>query len=243
MKRQAVTAFFATLILCFWSNSVFADMNLSLIENTGDTTRFLQILYDNIDFHDWYNNGDIEHHPASSCSHLNQINYDDGFVSGQASSYYSYEIEDNGFTVNLILDCWGKNLQSVESFQYYSSANSMMHSGWSIDVEPWEKALLKVEITGATWDGTDQYFSLSFQDYQTYLPLEFNYDGKYYTTFLDSGVYRMNSWLDSGPLINTDLTKNVQINVSFEVVPVPGAVLLGLIGLGYSGLRLRRKTE
>jgi hypothetical protein len=32
------------------------------------------------------------------------------------------------------------------------------------------------------------------------------------------------------------------VNFKYEVVPVPGAVLLGVIGLSYAGWRLRRKT-
>lgn len=61
----------------------------------------------------------------------------------------------------------------------------------------------------------------------------------------------VSSWSNSDVKLVFDLnheyegleTKVFLDNVAVSVVPIPGAVFLGSIGLGYSGLRLRRRRE
>jgi len=45
----------------------------------------------------------------------------------------------------------------------------------------------------------------------------------------------------SGGAPNNWIELNIQDNGQVSLVPVPGATLLGAIGLGFAGMRLRRK--
>lgn len=244
MKRQAVTALFATLILCFWSNSVFADMNIYFFEHYGESDAELFI----------YNGDHYCDKPSNSCDFLNTVShtspcsyyilheetYDDGMVSGRGSVYFGYAFKENTCTDTINIDCWVNNIQGVESLSYSANANAHVDHIFKMSAD----AILKIKISGATWNETvDPYFTLHVERNET--PLVFDYDGTYYTTYLNSreSLFWMYASLSSPYLSNTNFTRDCQIEYTFVPVPVPSAVLLGLIGLGYSGLRLRRKTE
>jgi len=241
MKRQFI---FAMLILCFCSDSVFADLSLSFQEITGGSFTMLEFYYDEeLGFGKSANASFLYTHiPPNAHDYLNEITYSDDAVSGRASAYYGYIYDADSFTINLSIDNWVKNMQSVDSLNYFTISSTLITCGWTIDVEPWEEVLMKVEIIEATWDGTDPYFSISCSNIGIDIPLDFKHVGEYYTTYLNSGTYHTSAELFA-VLTNVDLTKNTQIYFTFEVVPVPSAFILGIIGLGCSSWRLRRKPE
>ncbi len=238
MKRQSVTALFATLILCFWSNSTLAD--IYYLDLDGGDIIGLVVYINNETVYD--EEASISHGPIYPVpSHdevFDELSYNDGTVSAYVSTSYGFSREENGFTINLSINGSGTQLENV--MYYFPRLYCEYGPAWQIyNLQPNEKVLMKVEIIGSNPDYLNGWY------YNLWQPLNFNYDGTYYTTYLTEGNYRMcpgmDSW-DSPYPINTDISRNCQINCTFEVVPVPGAVLLGLIGLGYSGLRLRRKT-
>ena len=244
MKGHFVIQLFTMLILFFCSCSAFADLNLDFAGTAGDSYIRLKIYYnddirfihsENADFLYGWNP------PPTSHDYLISKSFDDCFVGGVISAYYGYIFENKRFTINLSTVCSVNELQPVESLQWQSLVTADIVCPWSIDLESVEMALMKIEIIGATWDGSDPYFYFYCSD-QNSQPLHFEYDGKYYTTHLNSGDYHTVAAI-VGSLSSTNLMKNTQINYTFEVVPVPSAFILGIIGLGYSSWRLRKKPE
>lgn len=69
-----------------------------------------------------------------------------------------------------------------------------------------------------------------------------NYTSKSWTddpdTVLGDAVANSQKWY---PWPSTDDTSHFGVDFEYRVVPVPGAVVLGLIGLSYAGWRLRRR--
>jgi hypothetical protein len=241
MKRQFVIPLFATLIMCFGSGSVFADMNINYWYISGSTYPYLFIEYDdgNMGYDSGITWADFDYvSPPPSHDYLYELTYDDGVVSGYASGYYGYALHDNGFTIDLSIDCWVKNPQGIDPLLYSFASDAGIRIDGYIDLGPSEKALFKMEIIGATWDSTiDPYFSL-------YSDTPLTYDGQYYTTYLnDDDWFGINALLSSYDFPDIDISRDCQINCTFEVVPLPSAVILAGIGLAYSGRILKRQKK
>ena len=246
MKRHFFILLFATLIMCFGSSSVFADMmNLHLWSWDYDISQHLDIgIYD--DF--WYPQyqSDWRGHLNGEGSRQESITYNDENIEAYTSSSVAINRTTNGFTVSQNMEFYSQILQPTDGLWVRVGICNIMWPDWSVDTD----ALLKVEIKGAIWDETvDPYFNLRFDGPE---PMEFEYDGTYYTTIVNKDVfYSFRSQLSFYPteypsepfMVSSEYVRDCQINCTFEVIPAPSAVILAGIGLAFTSRILKRRKE
>ncbi|MBN2589207.1 MAG: hypothetical protein JXA96_05065 [Sedimentisphaerales bacterium] len=242
MKRQSILVLFATLILCFWSSSVFAEMYEYFGE--GDIVIGLATVYDkSIPGFNETNGGWIEYHFLSipdSDYDYKDLSYDDSIVSGYSSAYWDFILENYEFTISMGVSGWIQNPQGVEPIQFQYDGFSYL--SMNIYFNPDEIGKLKLKITGATFDSeNDPDLDL----YIAYNGSKLELNGTESIIQVSDGflpVVSIHPVLHFSGTENESIKRDIVIHGVFEPVPVPGAALLGLIGLSYSGLRLRRKT-
>jgi hypothetical protein len=235
MKRQSILVFLATLFLCLGSSSAradFMDINIGVWEY--DVSQGLELEYDDV----YYSNNQSDLCGAFSGDGSVQysIPYSDENIDTYVSSYVGIHRTIHGFTIGHSIEFSSALLQPIDDLYISSGAWSYINAEWRVSAD----ALLKIKINGAVWnEKIDPYFALYIEN--GFGPLEFDYDGIYYTTYVkrDFSYQVQSSLSDWG---STDFARDCEIHCTFQPVPVPGAALLGVIGLAVSGWRLRRKT-
>ena len=245
MKRKSILILSILLIACFGSCPVFADMTVQYFYTHWCwTIDFNFHNYDSGTFNEdaWSFDGtqatgglyfsDFDGMGPQNYNVIHELLYNDGIVNGSSTSSGFLESKDNGFTTIIGTNCRVDYPETMEPLDYDISAHAHSHIIWELEKDPAETVLMKVKVN------TNDPLCWSSD-----IPLTFN--GEYYYAYLTgdniNGAINASfssSYSGTGLI---DISKDCQINVTFEPVPVPGAALLSLIGLGYSSLRLKRK--
>jgi len=257
MKRQSILLF-EMAIICFAFSNVWADM----VFNDGGPHTINSVVRDNVMVY----NSSLDKPTTANLVTGGTITYNlfvydsskanifDGVINYQLFAFESSQVSVSGGIIGDTLFAHENSLINISNGSIYNyldiTHNSQANISGGTIGNIYARQYSQVDISGGTIQGnfTSDYFSsanitggtiggsicVRDQSQLTIYGSGFNYP---YGTITGSGT--LTGMLASGELINNDFSTIG--NARIVLTPVPSAVILGSLGLTFSGWLLRRR--
>jgi hypothetical protein len=212
--------------VCFLATPVFADMMIQLYDNSGYGSPY------------GTNGGALRVVVASGSEKIGiyeagdefntfclELNEGVGFSVSEENTFKTYFVTLNTGAIN-----GGNGGQTATNFDPLSQESMGLYNNWLNETSPTPQFAIDTQKAIWAWENEVTYDSLT-NDAKTL------YDNA--SGFSPSNAMVMNLWTDKNGDIYSGLAQDVMVSVA--PVPVPGAFLLGSMGLGFATWRLKKR--